>query len=62
MWPGKAEIQALGYFSKWVDGQGWVRCNGNDPEASGDLNLLAESEELIRIFFIKPKPKKPKTR
>lgn len=37
-WPGDQEAAALGWFSRWVEGQGWVRCERDDPGAGPDLN------------------------
>lgn len=39
-WPGSQEAAALGWFSRWVEGQGWVQCERDDPGAGPDLNRL----------------------
>lgn len=41
VWPGVRECREYGFWSKWVDGTGWVECSENDPEAGEDLNKLA---------------------
>lgn len=41
VWPGVRECREYGFWSKWVDGTGWVECDANDPEAREDLNKLA---------------------
>ena len=40
-WPGKKECREFGWYSKFVDGKGWVKCSKDDPEATEDLNRLA---------------------
>ncbi len=42
-WPGSEEAAALGWFSKWVEGAGWVRCRADDPGAGPDLNRFYSS-------------------
>lgn len=37
-WPGVREAAELGLFSKFVEGEGWVSCDKDDPDASPDLN------------------------
>lgn len=39
-WPGDLDAIALGYFSKWVEGHGWVSATIDDPGASPDINRL----------------------
>lgn len=40
IWPGVLECIEFGWFSKWVEGKGWVHCTKDDPEAGPDLNHL----------------------
>lgn len=40
-WPGVIECREYGFWSKWVEGQGWVQCDADDPDASESLNTLA---------------------
>jgi hypothetical protein len=39
-WPGAAEAREFGWFSKWIEGRGWVRCAADDPQAGPDLNRV----------------------
>lgn len=39
-WPGVAECREFGWYSKMVDGKGWVECNKDEPGATEDLNRL----------------------
>lgn len=39
-WPGDAECEKYGLYSKMVAGKGWVSCSKDDPEAGYDLNTL----------------------
>lgn len=54
IWPGYAECMALGLWVKWVDGSGWVKCSGEDPNRTPDLNDFV-ARGLGEIFFVKPK-------
>jgi hypothetical protein len=45
----------LGWYSKFVEGKGWVECSKDDPEASPDLNRVAVefgslNEQACEIF------------
>ena len=40
-WPGERECRKYGFWTKWVDGKGWVKCDEDDPEATVGLNELA---------------------
>jgi hypothetical protein len=40
-WPGKKECREFGWYSKFVEGKGWVKCPKEDPKATEDLNRLA---------------------
>jgi len=40
IWPGVEECQRINLWSKMVKGEGWVRCDKEDPEASEALNDL----------------------
>jgi hypothetical protein len=42
-YPGSAECRELGFWCRWVEGQGWVDCEANHPEAREHLNRLYES-------------------
>jgi len=39
-WPGVAECREFGWYSKFIEGRGWVRCDKDDPDATEDLNRL----------------------
>ena len=39
-WPGALECREFGWYSKFVDGEGWITCGKNDPDATEDLNKL----------------------
>ena len=39
-YPGRTECREFGWYSKWVEGEGWVRCEKDDPGAGPDLNRL----------------------
>lgn len=40
-WAGTAECREFGWYSKFIEDRGWVRCDKNDNGASEDLNRLA---------------------
>lgn len=40
IWPGVVECRKFGWYSKMVEGKGWVRCEKNDEGATEDLNRL----------------------
>lgn len=42
-YPGCMECREFGWWSKMIEGRGWVRCSADDPEASEDLNRLMVS-------------------
>ena len=44
LWPGVFECRDFGWFAKFVDGEGWVRCAQSDPGATEDLNRLFMGE------------------
>ena len=37
-WPGVAECRFFGWYAKFVEGSGWVRCGKDEPGAVEDLN------------------------
>jgi len=39
-WAGSEECEKFGWFCRFVEGSGWVRCAQTDPEAVPDLNRL----------------------
>ena len=39
-WPGEAECHEFQWFSRWVDGRGWVPCEATDPGSGPNLNRL----------------------
>ncbi len=41
-WPGHEECERLGLYAKFIRGEGWVKCDKDDPEGCPDLNTLAE--------------------
>lgn len=43
IWPGEVECIEFGWYAKFVDGKGWVRCDAGDPDGHPDLNRLATS-------------------
>ena len=46
VWPGVAECQEFGWYSKLVPGEGWKRVEDkNDKDATEDLNRLGMSNE-----------------
>ncbi len=57
LWPGSAEAEALGLFSKWSPETGWVKTDASDPEGHADLNTFL-TKGYDRIFFIKPREDK----
>ena len=40
IWPGVEECQEFGWYAKFSEGSGWVRCSADEPEATEDLNRL----------------------
>lgn len=40
VWPGVAECEEFGWFSKFVPGEGWTSCAKDTPGAQADLNKL----------------------
>ena len=44
LWPGEAECYEFGWYSKYVTGQGHIRCDKDDPDAGPDLNRLYGGE------------------
>lgn len=40
IWPGVEECREFGWYSRWVEGSGWVRCDKDHPGAGADLNRL----------------------
>lgn len=48
-WPGSLEAAELGWFSRWVEGRGWVRCERGDPDAGPDMNRFAASVVWDRV-------------
>ena len=55
LWPGTAECEALGLFSKCINGH-WQDTTRDDPEAVRDLNTFL-TLGYSQIFFVKPKNK-----
>lgn len=41
--PGSDACVEFGWYSKWVEGKGWVRCEADDKDAGPDLNRLVEA-------------------
>lgn len=39
-WPGALECREFGFWSKWVEGRGWVECGPGEAGASESLNKL----------------------
>ena len=43
-WAGESHgylaAQALGWFAKYHEQRGWLRCDGSDPDAYPDINRL----------------------
>lgn len=40
VWPGVEDCRRLGFWTRWVEGQGWERVDASHPEATEDLNRL----------------------
>jgi hypothetical protein len=40
IWPGILECQEYGWYAKWSEETGWVRCDKDDPAGGEDLNRL----------------------
>ena len=48
-WPGEEAARELGWYCKMIEGKmGWHRCEGNDPDASPDLNRWSVLSQGIR--------------
>jgi hypothetical protein len=43
-YPGTAECVEFGWFSRWVQGRGWVPCDADHPDAGPNLNRLGPGE------------------
>lgn len=38
--PGSADAREQGFWCRWKEGEGWVQCEPEHPEATEDLNRL----------------------
>lgn len=59
IWPGLEECAEFGWYSRWVDGNGWVPCEKDDDGAGGDLNRLTREGvwDASKGRFVRPKVK-----
>jgi putative transposase len=54
--PGCDACIEFGWYSKWLDGKGWVRCEADDKDAGPDLNRLVEAQwDKENRRFVLPK-------
>lgn len=46
--PGSDACREFGWYSRWVEGKGWVRCEEDDEGAGPDLNRLVSTARWDR--------------